>query len=59
MTPEELTALAEAVPEARQRRDAGIVQATDEGMKQRTIVEATKLTREQIRRIVKATKDAA
>lgn len=54
ITPEQLTDLADAVPAALRARDAAIVDATRQGMKQTTIVGATGLSREQVRRIVRA-----
>lgn len=54
VTPEQLTELTEAIPAARAARDAAIVKAAREGMRQRDIVAATGLNREQVRRIVRA-----
>lgn len=61
MTPDDLAALTkahtaakDAAEQARQRRNAAIVAAAAEGVRQVEIVRATGLTREQVRLIVRA-----
>lgn len=47
-----------AIDEARRTRDAAIVQALSDGMKQADVVRATGLNRETIRRIARAAEDS-
>lgn len=65
-TTQQLNDLAERVSDAerelvsvRAERDRAIAAAATEGMRQRDIVEATRLTREQVRRIVRAAEGGA
>lgn len=54
MTLAKLTELADAIEHARTARDHAIYQAHQQGHRQKDIAEAAGLTREQIRRIVRA-----